>query len=93
MELAGKANDNAKGLEHLLNAFKVILIGWRHVVNRKGDPVEFRVEELADLLTMRELWELIYELLNAMRLKEDDLKNSDSRPVCASVPSAVTAPE
>ncbi len=58
----------------LVDAVKTGMVGWRI----PGDSGTFDPERLPDLLTPSELWELAYQTIDAVTLKEIDLGKSVS---------------
>ena len=83
---AQATEDNEEGVATLIAALKLALVDWRNV------PGEFDVDQLPDLLTFYELWDLVYAMLRAQQPGTDDRKNSGSRSGSNSEPPAETVP-
>ena len=81
------SQDRQKSIDAAVGALKIALVDWRHC----GEP--FNLDRLPDLLTYTELVDLVLEMVRAQRVKEDDLKNSDSQSGSSTDPSATTNAE
>lgn len=72
-------DDIEKGVEHLVETLRPILVGWKRIRGRDGREFdEFEIDRLPDVLTLIELWDLVYASLDAIQLAETDLKKSAS---------------
>jgi hypothetical protein len=87
--LAESADDKDydRGHASLDVALAVGIVGWENMVDRNGNPVDFKVDDVAgrkalsltdEFLTGREKWELAERLLTETRLTETDRGNSES---------------
>lgn len=87
--LDAMAPDDA--LDAILDAIRLNLVGWRHMKDRRGKPIEFSYTELDTVLTLGEAWELYYSARRQNRLDPESKKNSESPSPTATAKSAASA--
>ncbi len=93
-----KLGTAVEGLDVTLKALRSTLIGWRDMAGLDGVEIPFDAEKIEDLLTMREVTELMYAGLEGSQPTPDELKNwplppgSDTAASAEPVPADQEAP-
>ncbi len=67
-------NDLDKEDELVTKALALVLTGWRNIVNRAGETVAFSLDAIDDVMTVREKWNLLRRIPNAISLSESSKK-------------------
>lgn len=60
----------------VVEALTIGLVGWRNVPGKDGLPLEFDIAQLPDVLSYRDLWELVRLTNLKPQLSESDSKKS-----------------
>jgi len=77
-EKPGDPGDRMAYLGQLVEAAALGLVGWEGVTDEHGAAVAFEPGRLPDLLSLRELQELVWKKLAEVTLSEGDQKKSES---------------
>jgi hypothetical protein len=77
--------DKDKNIEE---GIRIGLVGWRNVIDRSGKPVPFDASKLSEILSFREMVELIFNYPSAIALSESDLGKSESPSDSATAPKS-----
>lgn len=73
---AAPSLEDEPGIDSLVEAVSMALVGWERVFDREGLAVPFNSALVVSVLTFLELWELAYGILATLDLTEADRKKS-----------------
>ena len=77
-EAAREEKKDAKGLmQEVLDIVAGRLVGWSNLKDEAGKPIPFDPEKLPDVVTVGEIFELMYKFRSGAALEADARKNSE----------------
>ena len=65
-------------VEKLLALLRGAVVGWRNLTGRDGQPIPFDPDQIDEVLTPDEIWELYLGAMRGATLEGDARKNSES---------------
>jgi hypothetical protein len=77
---AGAEKNNQAARDKLIGGLSMVLVSWRNMTDRDGNPIAFNLAEVDALLTVSELWWLAYQSLHRAQLSEDERGKSALPP-------------